>query len=201
MMRSHAQQQACRNHIINVALGIADTGGYEDVKMRAVADAAKVAVGTVYRYFPSKQHLLVAVLESELDRVEPKWQQPKAAGADDYEQLWRLISRLNAGMSQRPRLAEAMARGFIVAYTGEGQVVDQVRRRLDAMFVTLLAGGHPSTLQRRKAAILVDVWVSNALCWINRRATTADINRRARQLLAVLASQDDGQLPATSVPD
>ncbi len=37
--------------------------------MRAVAEGAGVALGTLYRYFPSKVHLLVCALETELRRA------------------------------------------------------------------------------------------------------------------------------------
>ena len=37
-------------------------GGFDAVQMRAVAEQADVALGTLYRYFPSKIHLLVSAL-------------------------------------------------------------------------------------------------------------------------------------------
>ena len=49
---------------------IASKGGYEAVQMRAVAERADVAVGTLYRYFPSKVHLLVSALGREFERIE-----------------------------------------------------------------------------------------------------------------------------------
>jgi AcrR family transcriptional regulator len=65
-----AHERQRRRHIIGVTLAIARRGGYEAVQMRAVAERAEVALATLYRYFPSKSNLLVAVLESQLDRVE-----------------------------------------------------------------------------------------------------------------------------------
>jgi AcrR family transcriptional regulator len=130
-----AQQRERRRHIIGVTLGIARRGGYDALLMRAVAERADVAVGTVYRYFPSKPNLLLSALENELDRVERKARQAGPRGAERYEQLWQLIVRLNVEMARDPRLAEAMSRAFLVAYTNECRDADQVRHRLDAMFV------------------------------------------------------------------
>jgi hypothetical protein len=54
----------------------------------------------------------------------------------------------------------------------------------------------PTLLQQQMAWIVVDAWMSNALCWLNRRATTGDINRRLWHLLAVIASRDGVQYRA-----
>src|SRR5690242_20783392 len=58
---SEAQRER-RKRILDATLAIASKGGYEAVQMRAVAERADVAVGTLYRYFPSKVHLLVSAL-------------------------------------------------------------------------------------------------------------------------------------------
>ena len=38
--------------------------------MRAVAELADVALGTLYRYFPSKIHLLVSALARQFEETE-----------------------------------------------------------------------------------------------------------------------------------
>ena len=40
------------------------------MQMRAVAESADVALGTLYRYFPSKIHLLVSVLAAQFEQAE-----------------------------------------------------------------------------------------------------------------------------------
>ncbi|SPM30537.1 hypothetical protein MTAB308_4046 [Mycobacterium terramassiliense] len=201
MMTSPAQQQQRRRHILTVTLGIARKGGYEAVQMRAVADCADVAVGTVYRYFPSKQNLLLSALESELDRFERKARPAPTGAADCYEQLWQVISNLYADMARDIRLAEAMARAFMVAYTSECSDADRIRHRLDALFARLLAGGDPSTAQRQVACVIVDAWVSNAVSWLRRRATTGDINHRLWHLLGVVARHEGAHWPPNTRPD
>ena len=55
-----ASQAARRDRVIRAALALGKAGGYEAVQMRAVATEAGVALGTIYRYFSSKDHLLAA---------------------------------------------------------------------------------------------------------------------------------------------
>src|ERR1035438_6487256 len=55
-----AAQRDRRKRILDATLALASKGGYEAVQMRTVAERANVALGTLYRYFPSKTHLLVS---------------------------------------------------------------------------------------------------------------------------------------------
>lgn len=54
-------QQARRGRLIDAAWELAREGGYPAVTMHDVADRAGVARATVYRYFASKDHLLIEV--------------------------------------------------------------------------------------------------------------------------------------------
>lgn len=67
---SSAAQRDRRKRILDATLALASKGGYDAVQMRAVAERADVAVGTLYRYFPSKVHLLVSALAREFEQFE-----------------------------------------------------------------------------------------------------------------------------------
>ena len=68
---SEAQRER-RKRILDATMAIASKGGYEAVQMRAVADRADVAVGTLYRYFPSKVHLLVSAPAGSSNASTPR---------------------------------------------------------------------------------------------------------------------------------
>ena len=57
-----ASQLARRERILDAAMELATEGGYDAVQMREVGTEAGVALGTIYRYFSSKDDLLAAVL-------------------------------------------------------------------------------------------------------------------------------------------
>ena len=67
-----AAQRERRTRILDATLGLASQGGYDAVQMRAVAERADVALGTLYRYFPSKIHLLVGALTEQLEQMQDK---------------------------------------------------------------------------------------------------------------------------------
>jgi AcrR family transcriptional regulator len=60
--RIEARLADTRAAILKAARRIVAEGGFQEAQMAAVASAAGVATGTVYRYFPSKAELLAEML-------------------------------------------------------------------------------------------------------------------------------------------
>src|SRR3954470_18392334 len=67
--RSRSQHHR-RRRIVQAAAALASRGGVEAMQMRTVAERAGVALGTLYRYFPSKMDLVVAVVSGEMDTLQ-----------------------------------------------------------------------------------------------------------------------------------
>ena len=63
-------QRERRRRILDATVALASKGGFDAVQMRAVAERADVALGTLYRYFPSKIHLLVSALARQFEETE-----------------------------------------------------------------------------------------------------------------------------------
>ena len=51
-----------RNRIVTAAIELLEDGEYDEIQIRDVAHQAGVALGTLYRYFTSKEHLYAAAL-------------------------------------------------------------------------------------------------------------------------------------------
>ncbi|HEY3671260.1 MAG TPA: TetR/AcrR family transcriptional regulator [Acidimicrobiia bacterium] len=56
------EQAGRRDLVVAAATELAETGGYDAVVMKEVADRSGVALATIYRWFASKDHLLTEVL-------------------------------------------------------------------------------------------------------------------------------------------
>jgi TetR/AcrR family transcriptional regulator, cholesterol catabolism regulator len=82
-----AAQRERRKRIIDATLALASKGGYDAVQMRAVAEKADVALGTLYRYFPSKIHLLVSGLVREFERAKEKLDKRPIPGETRYDRM------------------------------------------------------------------------------------------------------------------
>ena len=55
-------KRARRDQIVAAAMAALKEHDYDQIQMRDVADRADVALGTLYRYFSSKEHVYAAVL-------------------------------------------------------------------------------------------------------------------------------------------
>src|SRR6202048_160423 len=133
-----------RKRILDATMAIASKGGYEAVQMRAVADRADVAVGTLYRYFPSKVHLLVSALGREFERIDAKTDRSALTGGTSYQRLNFMVSKLNRAMQRNPLLTEAMTRAFVFADASAAGEVDHVGKLVDSMFAWAMSAGAPA---------------------------------------------------------
>jgi len=84
----------------------------ERVQMSEVAAEAGVALGTLYRYYPSKHHLFAGLLMSRMSALEP----PAAAGADGVADL---LGGACQALLARPLLAQAMITSVNVVRAGQ----------------------------------------------------------------------------------
>ncbi len=66
--RTEARKAATRERIAAAALDQVAAGGYASASVQAVARRAGVAVGTVYRHFPSKADLFAEVFRRASQR-------------------------------------------------------------------------------------------------------------------------------------
>jgi AcrR family transcriptional regulator len=100
--RPAAEHDDCRIRIVATAIEAFKTKSYSEVSVADIAEAAHLAKGSVYRYFPSKEALLTAAIETLLDDTTERFE----AAVEDMG---------GAGdLSQDPEKS-ALALGFVVA--------------------------------------------------------------------------------------
>ncbi|GIE75118.1 TetR family transcriptional regulator [Actinoplanes philippinensis] len=173
-----AAQRDRRRRILEATLALASKGGYDAVQMRTVAERAGVALGTLYRYFPSKIHLLVSALASEFETIQEKLGRKPIPGDTPYDRMIFVLGRMTRAMQREPLLAEAMTRAFMFADPSASAEVNAVARLMEDMFTRAMhadADVEPSADDRAKARVIGDVWLSNLVAWVTRRASANDV--------------------------
>ena len=175
---SSAAQRERRQRILDATLALASKGGYDAVQMRAVAERANVALGTLYRYFPSKIHLLVSGLAREFERNQEKLDRTSIPGDTPYERMLYVLGRITRTMQREPMLTEAMTRAFMFADPSAAAEVNTVARLMEHMLTQAMHEGEPSADEIAIARVIGDVWLSNLVAWVTRRASADDVSRQ-----------------------
>jgi len=173
-----AAQRERRKRILEATLALASKGGYDAVQMRAVAERADVALGTLYRYFPSKIHLLVSALTEEFERMQEKLDRRPVPGDTPAERMTHVLAKVTRTMQRDPMLTEAMTRAFMFADPSAADEVNTVAKLMVRMFTRAMHEGEPSADDIAIARVIGDVWLSNLVAWVTRRATTDDVSSR-----------------------
>jgi TetR/AcrR family transcriptional regulator, cholesterol catabolism regulator len=160
-------QAARRQRVLVAALELGAEGGYEAVQMRDVAASAEVALGTVYRYFPSKDALLAAAMVEWMEDLERRVTQRAPRGATTAERVYDVLRRAVATMERQPKLAEAA----ITALTSDDRDAGAASiASTDVMLRVLLQAfpeGTDPELEASIARVLGHVWFSCLAAWSN----------------------------------
>lgn len=62
------------DRIFNSALQLFNKKGFSQTTMKDIAEKAQLGVGTLYNYFPSKNDLLLEIMEKKIDQLEKESQ-------------------------------------------------------------------------------------------------------------------------------
>ncbi len=131
-MRADARRNV--DALLQAAMTVFETSGV-DAPMRAIASAAGVGVGTLYRHFPQRSDLIKAIIQREVDDcVEAAVSLSEALPPGEALAEW--MNRLVEFVSVKRGLGPALHSGDR-AYQSlpdyvEGQLVPALRRLLDS---------------------------------------------------------------------
>jgi AcrR family transcriptional regulator len=182
-------QRDRRKRILDATLALASKGGYVAVQMRSVAERADVALGTLYRYFPSKIHLLVSALAREFERTQDRVDRAVLRGDTGYERVLHMVGGITKAMQRDPQLTEAMTRAFMFADASAAAEVDRVGRLMDSMFARAMSEDEPTEDELAIARVISDVWLSNLVAWVTRRASATDVANRLELTIGLLLGE------------
>lgn len=182
-------QVARRARVLDAAMALAAEGGYDAVQMRDVASRAQVALGTIYRYFASKDHLLAECQLESWRTMQDRLAQRPLQGATAADRVVDLIERVMRSVEREPQQAAALITGS----SSPDPAVRECQAQLIGYQDAVLAG----TMGELDAATAADVartlryvWFSVLLGWVNGwndfDAITREFEAAARLLLGDL---------------
>jgi AcrR family transcriptional regulator len=186
-----ASQRARRERILDAAVELAAEGGYEAVQMREVAERADVALGTLYRYFPSKVHLLVSAMGRTFVALQDSVQVSDEDTSTPEERVYRVIAAVTRYLAKNRRLSGAMLRALMIADADAGKEVEAVGD-LMVGFITSAThepGSTPTERDALIAHIIGKVWLTDVLTLLSRRMTVSAVLEDLEATIALVMSR------------
>ena len=160
-------QAARRDRVLRAALELGAAGGYDAVQMRDVATTAGVALGTIYRYFSSKDHLLAAAMVEWTHALEPRVGQRPPKCDTIADRVSDVLSRATRAMEREPQLSEAVVTALMSPDPGAASCQEAVSGSMTRILATALGSDFDAELQADLTRTLGHVWFSALIGWVN----------------------------------
>jgi TetR/AcrR family transcriptional regulator, cholesterol catabolism regulator len=193
-------RESKRDRILDVAIELAEAGGYDNVRQRDVAAHAGVALGTLYKRFRSKEDILCAALERETGELERRLSANPIKGDTPFERLSTFFRITTRGMCRKPSYARAVLRAVA---SGEPEIAGNVaayQGRMNNLIIATLRGPteaerakKPSKREASLALLLQQIWFASLVGWsagLVDEAGAIEQMQRAAGLL-IRATDDD----------
>jgi AcrR family transcriptional regulator len=168
-------------------LGLAAGGGFEAVQMRDVAAEAGVALGTVYRYFESKERLLLEANLEQVEELRARLAERPPSGVTAADRVVDVVRRAARSQVRSPEATAAMVRALGSARPEEADAVARVSEAMTRIITSAMHEGEPSERDRAVARILSQVWLSSLIGWVGGvdgpEVVGDDLERAARLLI------------------
>ena len=163
-------QRARRERIVRAGLRKLASEDYDKIKISDVAVDAEVAIGTLYRYFSSKEHLFAAVFKEWQDSLGRHIHLSALRGDTNAERLLDLLMRMVRAFQAQPQFYKLL----LVLQTTTDPYAAEIYDYLDGGFRGLVETALDEVSEKDRVAIsrvIGGVLDQNMRGWVMNRLT------------------------------
>jgi len=174
-----------------MAASLLASGGEDALQMKELADRAVVSLATLYRYFPSKDHLLLAIARG---RYEDAWRRVRSEaphGSGVQDRVTRHFLREFRAEQRDQRLTAALARVLTDTRPEFAPLIGQVQQVHTAIIEHVaVAGGSVGDELSRRLRIADDVFGAATRRWLAGVSSAAEARFEIRVGCYLLRDQE-----------
>jgi TetR/AcrR family transcriptional regulator, cholesterol catabolism regulator len=169
-----SDQFARRQRIVRAGLKALASSDYDQVKISEVARDSGVALGTLYRYFTSKEHLFAAVFVEWHGALKKKLEKERPAGETEAGRLRDVFHQMIRAFQLQPQFYRVV---MMLDATTDPYAADLYQSLSDQSRETLgVAFGVPFDEDRRAIYSTLNAVLDESLrSWVMNRATINDV--------------------------
>ena len=156
-----------RRRVIEAAVELGAEGGYDAVQMRDMSARSDVALGTIYRYYSSKDHVLAEALVEWVLDLESQIGRRPPAGATTADRMVDILRRATRTMERQPRLSAAV----ITALSASDPKVIECQHQVGNAMARVQDQAFSDDFDRETRAGIVRmlgwIWYAALVGWVN----------------------------------
>lgn len=179
-------QQLRRERIMQAAIALVMSEGYDGLQMRHVAAAAQVSTRTLYRHFPSKEHLVLASMVLRGDVMERFLGNGQRPGRTPAQRVRQTLATSTEALQAVPALTAGMFKALVSGQTSIIPILSQFRDTMITAIAVAIRPSGPTESDIRIARALQRVWLTALLAWSSGIETPESVNQAIDETIALL---------------
>jgi AcrR family transcriptional regulator len=185
-------QRARRQRVIDAGLILLKRRDYESIQVKDVAEEAGVALGTVYHYFSSKEHIFAEVLVKWAATLRTSITRRPLAGDSPEGKLTEALHRSVRAFQRQPQLARLVASLQLSADPFAAEILGRMDTETTGIYLELLDGVDPEVARIivRTAESVLD---SSLRAWSAGRLSINELYDHLTDAVALLFSQESAR--------
>jgi TetR/AcrR family transcriptional regulator, cholesterol catabolism regulator len=188
--------------MLQAATAMLAVGGEETLQMKELAERAEVSLATLYRYFPSKDHVMLAITYSRYENALRRVSGEAPRGSTVQERVTNHLLREFRAEQRDQQLTAALTR----VLTDTRRQYSPVIYKIDQLYMRILqqvamAGAPVSDELYRRLRIAADVFGAATRRWLAGVSSAAEARFEIRMGCYLLSAPDlpTGDGPADGV--
>ncbi len=177
--------------MLQVATAMLATGGEEALQMKELAERAGVSLATLYRYFPSKDHVLLAIAYSRYTNALRRVSAEAPGGGTVQERVTSHLLREFRAEQRDQLLTAAMSKALSDTRPEYSQVIAEVGQIHMQVLEHVAAAGGPVTPELgQRLRMVADVFAAATRRWLAGVSSAAEARFAIRMGCYALSTPD-----------
>ena len=174
-----------RDRIIDAALVLSRRRAFDQIQMKDVAEASGVALGTMYQYFSSKDHLFAEAMVHWGELLPANIHRRPLEGGDPAQRLTEVLHRVVRAFQQQPNLAKLVTALSVSSDPFAVEAISRLDRTTGAVFRQALVGLDDRTAESM-VRIIDHVMAGTLRLWSAGRMSIDEVVGSLDEMVALL---------------
>ncbi|MGP0031723.1 MAG: TetR family transcriptional regulator [Acidimicrobiales bacterium] len=175
--------------IRNLVVALTAERGFDGWRIRDIEAATGVSSRTLYKYFPSKEYLLLSSLVAQVGSLEEFLPERRPRGRTPSTRVLKVIRALTDVQMQVPNLSRAMIRALTCGQEAVAPVLLGFHDLFRDALAAALSNGVPTESDRDVAEVLEQVWFASIVAWASNIQPPSYVEDAVRRVLKLVEGQ------------